>query len=106
LIAANMVLANAKLVIGNLAGVILWGLNLGITQGLFAMMIANAAPVHLRATAFGVFGLIGGVMALFASIIAGFLWYQLGSSFPFYSSMVFASIVIVMVLIYPRLKKA
>jgi MFS family permease len=104
LIAANMTFSSSSKPLVNLAGVVLWGLHLGITQGLFALMIANTAPVHLRATAFGVFGLVGGVMSLFASLIAGFLWTQLGSSFPFYASMGFSSIVIMLLLYYPRIR--
>jgi MFS family permease len=102
LIAANVVLAASTKPLFNLIGVALWGVHLGITQGLLATMIANAAPHDLKATAFGVFGLIGGFMSLMASVIAGVLWTQLGSSFPFLASIVFASIVSVALLFYPK----
>jgi len=53
LIAADIVLA-----INNhwgvvLLGVVLWGLHMGMTQGLLAAMIAGASPADLRGTAYG-----------------------------------------------------
>ena len=40
-------------------GVALWGLHMGLTQGLFAALVADSAPAALRGTAFGVFNLDG-----------------------------------------------
>lgn len=103
LIAANMTFAASDSPMVNMAGVVLWGLHYGITQGLLATMIANTAPDDLRATAFGVFGLVAGVMSLCASLIAGFLWTVIGISFPFYASIIFCMIAIVLLLFYPRM---
>jgi MFS family permease len=61
------------------AGVVLWGVHMGMTQGLLAAMVADAAPADLRGTAFGFFNLVSGVAMLFASAIAGMLWVSLGS---------------------------
>jgi MFS family permease len=36
-----------------LLGVVLWGLHMGMTQGLLAAMIAGASPADLRGTAYG-----------------------------------------------------
>jgi len=52
----------------------LWGLHMGMTQGLLATMVAGAAPAHLRGTAFGFFNLVSGVAMLNASVLAGLLW--------------------------------
>jgi hypothetical protein len=41
-----------------LAGVMLWGVHMGITQGLLATMVADTAPADLRGTAYGVFNLV------------------------------------------------
>jgi MFS family permease len=60
-------------------GLALWGLQLGITQGLLSVMIARSAPTHLRGTAFGVFGLVSGVAVLLASMVAGALWDRFGA---------------------------
>ena len=52
-------------------GVGLWGLHMGFTQGLFATLVADNAPAHLRGTAFGVFNFVTGIAMLMASVIAG-----------------------------------
>ena len=57
-----------------LAGAALWGLHMGLTQGLLAALVADAAPADLRGTAFGVFNLVCGVALLVASALAGWLW--------------------------------
>lgn len=57
-----------------LGGVALWGLQLAMTQGLLSALVADAVPAELRATAFGVFGLVTGVATLLASVAAGALW--------------------------------
>jgi len=76
---AVLVLADAALALmgsiaGVFAGVALWGLHLGLTQGVLAALIADAAPERLRGTAFGLFNLASGVTLLAASSIAGLLW--------------------------------
>ena len=58
LIAADLVLAASSHWSTLLAGVALWGIHLGITQGLLATMVADTAPADLRGTAFGFFNLV------------------------------------------------
>ncbi len=89
LITADLVLAVDDHWQTVLAGVALWGLHMGITQGLLARMVADAAPADLRGTAFGFFNLISGFAMLIASALAGLLWDQLGASFTFYAGAVF-----------------
>ncbi|KMQ73880.1 hypothetical protein Msub_10041 [Marinobacter subterrani] len=60
--------------VGALAGSVVWGLHMGMTQGLLATMVANAAPRSLRGTAFGFFNLVSGIALLIASVLAGLLW--------------------------------
>ena len=74
LIAADVVLALMPSVGGVALGVVLWGLHMGLTQGLLAALVADTAPAELRGTAFGFFNLLGGVAMLAASVIAGALW--------------------------------
>ena len=78
LIAADLLLALG----GNLAimllGVVLWGLHMGLTQGLLATLVADMAPADLRGTAFGVFNLASGAALLLASVAAGLLWDRFG----------------------------
>ena len=89
LIAADLVLAASDHWGLLLAGVALWGMHMGITQGLLATMIADTAPADLRGTAFGVFSLISGVAMLLASVLAGLLWDRLGASFTFHAGAAF-----------------
>ncbi|TAK90280.1 MAG: MFS transporter [Burkholderiaceae bacterium] len=92
LIAADLVLATNDHWTTVLAGVALWGIHLGMTQGLLATMVADTAPADLRGTAFGFFNLVSGIALLIASAVAGLLWDQLGASFTFYASAAFCGI--------------
>ncbi len=84
LIAADVVLASAQHWLALFAGVALWGVHMGMTQGLLATMVADTAPSDLRGTAFGVFNLASGITMLAASAIAGLLWDVYGSSMTFW----------------------
>jgi len=91
LLAADVTLARAGGLASTALGVALWGLHMGLTQGLLAAMVADAAPADLRATAFGVFNLAGGAAALAASALAGLLWDKLGAAATFYAGAVFST---------------
>jgi len=85
LFGADIVLAGSGHWLWVFVGVALWGLHLGITQGLLASMVAHTAPAQLRGTAFGIFNLLSGAAMLLASATAGFLWDRLGASFTFHA---------------------
>lgn len=89
LLGADLVLAAADHWTAVLAGVALWGVHMGMTQGLLATMVADTAPGDLRGTAFGFFNLVSGVAMLLASVTAGWLWDSLGAAFTFYAGAVF-----------------
>jgi len=72
-----------------LVGVGLWGIHMGMSQGLLASMIAAASPADLRGTAYGVFNLVSGVAMLFASVAAGALWDGFGAAYAFYAGACF-----------------
>jgi MFS family permease len=74
LIAANLWLAQSTALWAVFAGVALWGAHMALTQGIFARMIADAAPKSQRATSFGAFFFASGVATLLASLGAGLLW--------------------------------
>ena len=74
LIGAHVTLAAAGTVEALTIGIVLWGLQQGIIQGLLSAMIANAAPDHLRGTAFGLCDLGQGIATFLASAGAGLLW--------------------------------
>jgi len=95
LIGADLVLAHAKSWSVVFLGIALWGLHMGITQGLLATMVADTAPADRRGTAFGFFNLLSGLTMLVASALAGLLWDQLGASFTFYAGVVFCALALV-----------
>lgn len=65
------------------AGVVLWGLHMGFSQGVLSAMVADASPADRRGTAFGVFNLVTGGAALVASAVAGALWTLWGPTVTF-----------------------
>ena len=96
LIAGNLVLAWSGGYAGLIIGVSLWGAHMALTQGIFARMIADSAPDHLRATSFGAFWFVSGIAALLASLAAGLLWDRDGSSATFLASAGAAAVALAM----------
>ncbi|AXF85947.1 Inner membrane transport protein YajR [Ephemeroptericola cinctiostellae] len=84
LIAADFCLANAVDWRVLMCGVMLWGVHMGMTQGLLARMVVDASPADLRGTAFGFFNLMTGIAMLIASVLAGYVWDGLGAAYTFY----------------------
>lgn len=85
LIAADIVLALTTHWAGIMLGVALWGIHMGMTQGLLSAMIARTAPADLRGTAFGLFSMVSGVALLLASLGAGIIWETWGAEYTFYA---------------------
>ena len=102
LVVADLVLARAQGWWGLGAGVLLWGVHMGITQGLLAAMVADTAPGDLRGTAFGLFNLVSGVAMLLASAIAGALWHWVGPAATFSAGAGFAGLALVALLVVWR----
>jgi MFS family permease len=75
---ANGVLAVASNPVVLIVGALLWGLHMGLTEGVFAAMVANSAPRDLRGSAFGIFNMLRGLVLLGASVTAGLLWDRIG----------------------------
>lgn len=92
LLLADVVLALGTHWAGVLLGVALWGVHLGLTQGLLAAMVAAAAPADLRGTAFGFFNLVSGVAMLVASALAGLLWQYWGPQATFAAGAAFCAL--------------
>ncbi len=95
LVAADVVLALSTHWTGLLLGVALWGVHMGLTQGLLAAMVADAAPADLRGTAYGFFNLVSGLAMLAASVLAGLLWQYLGPAWTFGAGAVFCVLAMV-----------
>ena len=106
LIASDLVLATASGWAGLGVGVALWGVHMGMTQGLLAAMVADTAPDDLRGTAYGFFNLLSGLALLVSSVIAGVLWDTMGSAFTFYAGAAFAALTLLGMALRPPPEKA
>lgn len=92
LIAADAVLALSGSLWAVMAGVVLWGAHMALSQGLLSALVADRAPAALRASAFGVFNLVTGVVLLIANALAGALWAELGAAVTFWAGAGFAAV--------------
>lgn len=99
LVIANLILATATTPALALVGTALWGLHMGLTEGIFTAMVADAAPAELRGTAFGVFSFMRGLLLLLASVIAGLLWDRAGPAAPFAVAAVLAAFSMLLLMI-------
>lgn len=103
LVASDLVLAAGTHWSSVLLGVALWGVHMGITQGLLAALVAHTAPADLRGTAYGFFNLVSGVAMLCASVVAGWLWETHGASATFYAGAVFS--VVALLAMWPMARR-
>jgi MFS family permease len=92
LIVADLVLAFGGGVVMVMIGVAIWGLHMGLTQGLLSALVADTTPAQLRGTGFGVFNLVSGLAQLVASIVAGGLWELIGPDGTFLAGAAFTAI--------------
>lgn len=99
LIGADLVLAYSNRWTWIWLGISLWGLHMGITQGLLATMVADAAPADLRGTAYGFFNLMSGLAMLLASVVAGLLWDRFGAAFTFVAGATFTAAALASILL-------
>ncbi len=102
LAAADVTLASTRNLAGLAAGVLLWGLHMGFTQGVLAAMVAHSAPAPLRGTAFGAFNLASGGAMLAASALAGALWQFVGPAATFWTGAALAALSFCIVLVAIR----
>jgi MFS family permease len=92
LIAADLLLGFGEGLPAIFLGIGLWGLHMGLTQGVLSALVAHAAPARLRGTAFGLFGLVTGVVTLVASVAAGILWEAISPEATFLAGAGFAAL--------------
>jgi MFS family permease len=105
LIGADVVLASANTIWLTALGAALWGLQLGVTQGLLGAAVADAAPDRLRGTAFGIYDVVIGVTTFAANAGAGVLWMAGGPSAAFGAGACIAAAAALMLLFW-QLPKA
>lgn len=86
---ANLCLATASSTLQVVVGGCIWGLQIGITQNIFLVMIADRAPVDLRGTAFGIYYVLSGFAMVAASTVAGYIAQNYGKPATFWISGIF-----------------
>ncbi|MGH8713442.1 MAG: MFS transporter [Casimicrobiaceae bacterium] len=101
LIIADVILATSASAATVLIGTAVWGVHMGLTQGVLSALVAKTAPADLRGTAFGLFNLVSGVALLLASALAGWLWAVQGPSLTFYAGATLTLIALAGVLVRP-----
>jgi len=101
LIGADLALAQGTQWGWLVAGIALWGLHMGMTQGLLARMVADTAPAELRGTAFGVFNLASGVALFIASAAAGAVWERFGATQTFLVGAAFGALALLLLGLRP-----
>jgi MFS family permease len=105
LMVSDLVLAYAPGFLTALLGAGLWGLHMGMTQGLLSALVADAAPAPLRGSLFGLFNFFTGIAMLLASVLAGILWEKFGPVITFLCGATFAALGLSGMVVMPRLKR-
>ena len=99
---SDLVLAYATGPVMVMAGVAIWGLHMGLTQGILSTLVADSAPSDLRGTAFGMFALVGGVATFLASVVAGVVWDRAGEAPVFLIGAGFSLLALMMMVFQPK----
>ena len=102
LIVADVIVAYAGTVDAVLVGTAVWGVHMGLTQGVLAALVAEAAPADLRGSAFGLFNLVSGIALLVASALAGWLWAAYGPTPTFVAGAIFTLLSLLGLWLRPR----
>jgi MFS family permease len=102
LIVADLILAYAGSIDAVMLGASVWGVHMGLTQGVLSAMVAKTAPADLRGTAFGLFNLVSGIALLVASAMAGWLWAVYGPELTFYAGAGFTALALLGLALRPR----
>lgn len=105
LVLADGVLAFSSTVATAAIGIAMWGLHMGVTQGLLVTLVADTAPQELLGTAYGIFNFTTGIALLAASVLAGGLWEGFGPQATFLAGAFFAIVALTGLLIAARATK-
>jgi MFS family permease len=102
LAAADLLLALIPGLAAAFAAIALWGLHMGLSQGLLSRLVADRSPEALRGSAFGLFNLASGIAMLAASVTAGLLWDGFGPAATFLAGAGFAAAAAIALLMVDR----
>ena len=73
----------------------LYGLFMGMTEGVGKALVSSGLPAHQRGSALGFFFMVSGLMTLAGSLVAGIAWDLLGPQAPFYLGSAAAALAVV-----------
>ena len=90
LITADLTLMAAQNIWLTALGAGLWGLQMGLIQGLLSAVVADASPSELRGTGFAIYDVAVGATTLLSGIGAGALWAVGGATATFGAAALFA----------------
>jgi MFS family permease len=102
LILADILLGFAPNIWVMLAGVGVWGVQIGMTQSMFMALIADNVPDDLRGTGFGFYYLISAVSLILASTIGGFIAQHFGEGTTFLVSCAIGCVSLLMLMAMVR----
>ena len=105
LVVADLLLAQSSGLVVMLIGIAIWGLHMGLTQGLLSKLVADTAPPELRGTCFGYFNLACGGATLASGIVGGLLWDKGGASVTFYFGAAMAAVTGIALVLRPKVKQ-
>lgn len=88
-----------------LVGVLFWGCQMGISQNVFASLVADLVPEDLRGTGFGVYYLISGLAVISGGLIWGTIAHLHGEGSVFMASFALAALSMVALLFFAPGKK-
>ena len=105
LIPADLALVFAQTIWLTAIGAALWGLQMGLIQGLLSALVADASPRQVRGTAFAIYDVAVGIATLVAGIGAGALWLAGGpaATFSVAASLAIAAALVLLLRPVPKL---
>ena len=101
LIGADLALIFAHTIWLTAIGAALWGLQMGLIQGLLSAVVADASPRQIRGTAFAIYDVGVGIATLVAGIGAGALWLAGGPAATFSAAASLAIVAAFVLLLRP-----
>ena len=104
LIGDNLTLIFAQTIWLTAFGVALWGLQMGLIQGLLSAVVADASPRPLRGTAFAIYDAGVGIATLIAGVGAGAIWVVGGAAATFSAAALLASVAALVLFLRPAPK--
>jgi len=85
---------------------ILYGIFMGLTEGIQKAFLAGIIPETMRATGYGIYNTFAGIAILPASIVGGYLWDKYNPSATFYYGVITAFIsALLFLILFGRLKE-